>query len=52
MVVECRKDKVEVHVNGDLVNRGQLCTASKGHIAIQAEGCEVEFRKVDLIRLD
>lgn len=48
MVVECRKDTVKVWVNGDLVNSGTHCTAKKGHIAIQAEGSEVEFRKVEL----
>ena len=35
-------------VNGDLVNHGTQCTASKGQIALQAEGSEVEFRKLEL----
>jgi len=35
-------------VNGDLVNYGNSCTANKGQIALQAEGSEVEFRKVQL----
>jgi len=39
-------DKIKVWVNEDLVNYGYDCTASKGQIAIQAEGSEVEFRKV------
>jgi hypothetical protein len=30
------------------VNHGSKCTAQKGKIAIQAEGSEVEFRKLDL----
>jgi hypothetical protein len=34
--------------NGDLVNYGYNATASKGHIAVQAEGSEVEFRKLEL----
>lgn len=51
MVVECKKDEVRVWVNGDLVNHGRNCTASKGHIALQAEGVEVEFRKVVLTSL-
>lgn len=48
MVIECLGNEVKVWVNGDLVNQGFDCTASKGHIAIQAEGSEVEFRKIEL----
>jgi hypothetical protein len=48
MIVECVGDAVKVWVNGDLVNYGDHCTASKGQIALQAEGAEVEFRKVAL----
>lgn len=48
MTVECLKDSVKVWVNGDLVNFGYKATAQKGHIALQAEGSEVEFRKVEL----
>ncbi|MEK6782165.1 MAG: DUF1080 domain-containing protein [Bacteroidota bacterium] len=46
MVIECFKNTIKVWVNGDLVNAGENCTASKGQIALQAEGAEVEFRKV------
>ena len=38
----------DVWVNGDLVNHGSKCTATTGQIALQAEGSEVEFRKLDL----
>lgn len=48
MVVECLQDKIKVWVNGDLVNYGYDCTTSSGQIAIQAEGAEVEFRKIQL----
>ena len=48
MVVECLNNSVKVWVNGDLVNHGSDCTAKKGQIAVQAEGCEVEFRKIVL----
>lgn len=48
MTIECLKDEVKVWVNGDLVNHGSKCTASKGQIALQAEGAEVEFRKLEL----
>lgn len=46
MVVECLNDSVKVWVNGDLVNFGYNATAHSGQIALQAEGAEVEFRKV------
>jgi len=48
MVIECVEDAVKVWVNGDLVNHGTKCTATKGQIALQAEGSEVEFRKLSL----
>lgn len=51
MVIECKGDGVKVWVNGDLVNDGTKCTASKGQIALQAEGAEVEFRKLELTSL-
>jgi Domain of Unknown Function (DUF1080) len=46
MIIECYKNTIKVWVNGDLVNEGTDCTASSGQIALQAEGAEVEFRKV------
>jgi hypothetical protein len=51
MIIECRGDKIKVWVNGDMVNDGFGATAKKGQIALQAEGAEVEFRKVDLTPL-
>jgi hypothetical protein len=48
MVIECVKDAVKVWVNDDLVNHGSKCTATSGQIALQAEGSEVEFRKLEL----
>ncbi len=48
MVIECVKNSIRVWVNNDLVNDGYDCTASKGNIALQAEGAEVEFRKVEI----
>ena len=48
MVIECLNNSIMVWVNDDLVNHGFDCTAGKGQIALQAEGCEVEFRKVQL----
>ncbi|MFD2202192.1 3-keto-disaccharide hydrolase [Shivajiella indica] len=51
MVIECKGNEVKVWVNGDMVNHGYGATASHGKIAIQAEGAEVEFRKLDLTKL-
>lgn len=48
MVIEALGDEIKVWVNGDLVNHGVKCTAHKGQIALQAEGSEVEFRKLEL----
>jgi hypothetical protein len=48
MVIECLDNSILVWVNDDLVNHGFNCTANKGQIAIQAEGSEVEFRKIQL----
>lgn len=48
MVIECVADKIKVWVNNDLVNYGYDCEATRGQIALQAEGSEVEFRKVEL----
>lgn len=51
MTIECSGSSIRVWVNGNLVNHGTDCTASKGHIALQAEGSEVEFRKIELTQL-
>jgi hypothetical protein len=48
MIIEARGRSITVWVNGDLVNNGTNATADHGKIAIQAEGAEVEFRKVQL----
>ncbi len=52
MVIECRGNTVTVWVNDDLVNKGTNATASKGQIAVQAEGSEVEFRKLELVPIE
>jgi hypothetical protein len=46
MVIECLDDQIKVWVNSDFVNYGFNATATKGQIAVQAEGAEVEFRKL------
>lgn len=51
MQIVCKDDEIIVHVNDTLVNHGFKSTASSGKIALQAEGVEVEFRKVELTKL-
>jgi hypothetical protein len=48
MVIECLDREIKVWVNGDLVNHGYACEANSGQIALQAEGSEVEFKRVEL----
>ncbi|MBK7873309.1 MAG: DUF1080 domain-containing protein [Saprospiraceae bacterium] len=48
MTIECVGNAIKVWVNGDLVNYGTNCTTDKAQIAVQAEGSEVEFRKLML----
>jgi Domain of Unknown Function (DUF1080) len=48
MVIEARGHGLKVWVNGDLVNEGTNATADRGKIALQAEGTEVEFRRVEI----
>jgi hypothetical protein len=51
MVIECKDREIKVWVNNELVNYGFNCTAQNGQIALQAEGSEVEFRKIELTPL-
>jgi hypothetical protein len=48
MIIECVYRSIKIWVNGDLVNYGYNCTTDKGNIALQAEGSEVEFRKLEI----
>jgi len=48
LVIEALDNAIKVWVNGHLVNHGFSATADEGQIALQAEGSEVEFRKVQL----
>ncbi len=51
MIIECKGNTIKVWENGDLVNDGFDCTVNKGNIAVQAEGAEVEFRKIEMTLL-
>lgn len=46
LTIECLNNEIKVWVNQDLVNHGYNATARQGQVALQAEGSEVEFRKV------
>ncbi len=48
MVIETVGRAIRVWVNGVLVNDGSGATADRGRIALQAEGSEVEFRRLRL----
>jgi len=48
MKIQCLGDEVKVWVNSELVNHGHSCTAKRGKLSIQAEGSEVEFRRLEL----
>jgi hypothetical protein len=48
LIVEARGRSITVWLNGDLVNNGFEASVDAGKIALQAEGAEVEFRKVEI----
>jgi hypothetical protein len=48
MAIEARDRTIKVWLNGDFVNEGFDATVDQGRIALQAEGAEVEFRKVQI----
>ena len=52
MTIETVGNTVRVWLNGDLVNHGYNATVSQGQIALQAEGSEVEFRKLALTLIE
>lgn len=51
MTVECFDGQIKVWLNGVIVNHGTNATAKTGQIALQAEGSEVEFRRVELQKI-
>jgi hypothetical protein len=51
MIIEAVGRSVRVWLNGDMVNAGDNATADHGQIALQAEGSEIEFRKVELTQV-
>ncbi len=51
MEVICKANTIEVSVNGTLQNKATGISDSKGHICLQSEGKDIEFRNVYLTRL-
>jgi hypothetical protein len=49
--VICKGNIIEVYVNGVLQNRGTDVSVTKGHICLQSEGKEIEFRNLYLTKL-
>lgn len=51
MEVTCISDNIDVFVNGVLMNKATGVTLKEGHIGLQSEGKDIEFRNVYLTRL-
>ncbi len=50
MEVICKSDTIEVFVNGILQNKATGISDTKGHICLQSEGKNIEFRNVFLTK--
>lgn len=44
--IVCKGNTIEVKVNGLLQNTATNCSMTKGAIALQAEGCKIQFRNI------
>jgi hypothetical protein len=51
MEIVCKTNTIEVFVNGVLQNKATGVSVGKGHICLQSEGKDVEFRNVFLTKL-
>lgn len=51
MEVTCKSNTIEVHVNGTLQNKATGTSDTKGHICLQSEGKDIEFRNVFITKL-
>ncbi len=47
----CKGSEITLYLNGELANQGRAASESRGAIALQSEGAEIHFRRVDLRRL-
>jgi hypothetical protein len=50
MEVTCKSNTIEVVVNGVLQNKGTGISVTGGHICLQSEGKDIEFRNVYLTK--
>jgi len=50
MEIACKANTIDVYVNGVLQNKGTGVNVNKGHIALQSEGKDIEFRNVFLTK--
>ena len=46
MILQVRDDVVTVHINGELMKLGTELSARSGAACLQAEGANVQYRKV------
>jgi hypothetical protein len=51
MEVTCKSNTIDVVVNGVLQNKGTGISVTEGHICLQSEGKDIEFRNVFLTKL-
>jgi hypothetical protein len=51
MEVTCKSNTIEVYVNGTLQNKATGISETKGHICLQSEGKDIEFRNVYITKL-
>ncbi len=50
MEVVCKANTIEVYVNGLLQNKGTGLNVSGGHICLQSEGKDIQFRNIYLVK--
>jgi len=51
MEVICKSNTIEVYVNAVLQNKGTGISPTKGHICLQSEGKDIEFKNVYITKL-
>lgn len=49
--IVCKGNAIEIKVNGILQNSATNCSQTKGAIALQAEGCKIQFRNLTVTKL-
>ena len=51
MEVTCSGDQIETYVNGVFMNKGTGASLTSGHICLQSEGKDIQFKNVYIIKL-